>query len=249
MKAPLDLTVEQLNIYTLLYKKADFTSWIADYTLEQLVTDSHKKLGITKRIAMKTIDDFIRLGYIEVVRKGTKGNPTLYRILTDNIFIDKRTEYVTNQYQMSNESVPNNEPISTVSVDDSNECVPNEYRISNTNVLPIIKTEKEIETIKNICVFDHWQSKKIHVHRELSNDIKKQIEKLTKKQADDVIQAIDNYSKAYFDNSFYYNIKWTLETFIKQANGYKQWLEEGKMWLNYCKDTKPQQQARKVADF
>jgi len=99
MKAPLDLTVEQLNIYTLLYKKADFTSWEADYTFEQLVTDSHKKLDITKRIAMKIINDFITLGYIEVLRKGTRGNSTIYKLNTENIFKEQRTEYVPNQYR------------------------------------------------------------------------------------------------------------------------------------------------------
>lgn len=242
MKAPLDLTVEQLNIYTLLYKKADFTSWEADYTFEQLVTDSHKKLGITKRIAMRIIDDFIKLGYVEVIRKGTKGNSTIYRMLIDNIFNDMRTEYVPNAYQMSTECVPNEQPVPMVLCDTRTECVPNAYQMRTTTVPPITKTEKE--TIKNICVFDHWQSKKIHVHKDLSDAIKKQIEKLTKKQAEEVMSAIDNYSTAYFDTSYYYNNKWTLDTFIKQSNGYSQWTEEGKLWIDYeSKRVKTDQQS------
>lgn len=242
MKAPLDLTVEQLNIYTLLYKKADFTSWEADYTFEQLVTDSHSKLGITKRIAMRIIDDFIKFGYVEVVRKGTRGNSTIYRLLTDNIFNEQRTEYVPNMYQISTECVPNEQVVSTNVEVIGTEYVPNAYQISTVSVPPIIKTETEI--IKNMYVFEHWQSKKIHVHKELSNAIKKQIEKLTKKQAEEVISAIDNYSTAYFDTSYYYNNKWTLDTFIKQSNGYSQWTEEGKLWIDYeSKRVKTDQQS------
>jgi len=101
--------------------------------------------------------------------------------------------------------------------------------------------EKEV---KHMSVFEAWQSEKIHIHKGISKAIEQQLNKLTAHQAEEVITAIKNYAKAFRDSNYYYNNVWTLDTFIKQSNGYKQWLDEGKMWVDYTSRTgnkKPEQ--------
>jgi hypothetical protein len=148
MKAPLDLTVEELNIYTLLYRKVDFNSWMSDYTLEQLALDSHRALNISKRIAQRIIDKLIKLDYLEVVVKGVKGKPTTYKIKIENIFDDERYESVTNVLRIGNESVTNDEPIATPRDDERYENGTNSVRMRYESVTPIIKTKIKTKTIK-----------------------------------------------------------------------------------------------------
>lgn len=103
-------------------------------------------------------------------------------------------------------------------------------RITTNKNVKELENEKEV---KHMSVFDAWQSEKIHIHKGVNKSIEQQLNKLTAHQAEEVIAAIKNYSKAYRDQSYYYNNVWTLDAFIKQSNGYKQWLDEGKLWVDY----------------
>jgi len=82
-------------------------------------------------------------------------------------------------------------------------------------------------------VFDYWNAKKIHIHKDITPNIQKQIEKLTKSQVEEVKQAIDNYYAAFKNKNYYYSHVWTLDKFIKQSNGYTDWLEDGSLQVAY----------------
>ena len=87
---------------------------------------------------------------------------------------------------------------------------------------------------KNIELFNYWQSKEqLHTHGYLTKEIKKQLDKLTKKDVEDVKLAIDRYLSAFIDRDYYYNNSWILNKFIQQGNGYKAWLDEGERWIDY----------------
>jgi len=106
------------------------------------------------------------------------------------------------------------------------------------------KVKKSKVNNKHIGVFDYWNSKAPHKHKELTTTISDQLDSLSGSKANLVLQAIDNYCIAYYDNSFYYSHVWTLDKFIKQKNGYVEWLQEGKMWVDYSsrKKTQPKQE-------
>jgi len=80
MVAPLDLNTEEFEIYRLLYVKADFETMLVRYTLEQLATDSNSKLLLTKKKVSTIIKKFISEKFISIIKKGSKGNATLYEI-------------------------------------------------------------------------------------------------------------------------------------------------------------------------
>lgn len=94
------------------------------------------------------------------------------------------------------------------------------------------------DVIKNIHVYNYWQEHAPHKHKTLSKSIIDQLDKLSSVKADLVIQAIENYAKAFNDSSYYYSYVWTLDKFIKQSNGYAEWIEEGKMLVDYSKQSK-----------
>jgi len=103
---------------------------------------------------------------------------------------------------------------------------------------PLKKKENKANTdnndkTKHINVFDHWNKTAPHKHKNLTDPIAEQLNKLTKAQADEVIIAINHYAKANNDNSHYYSHVWTLDKFIKQKNGYKDWLDDGQRWVEY----------------
>lgn len=98
--------------------------------------------------------------------------------------------------------------------------------------------KEEEQEQKNICVFDYWNSKSLHTHKEVTKSIKQQLDSLAIKSQEDLKTAIDNYEKAYLDENYYYSHAWTLDKFIKQSNGYKEWLNDGSLWVAYKEKNK-----------
>jgi len=88
-------------------------------------------------------------------------------------------------------------------------------------------------------ILDWWNSQKIIMHKDLTPDIDKALDKVIKKIGFEKLQlAIVRYAKAYHDNSFYFKHKWTLLKFLNQGNGYTEWLDDGGMFNNYSPQPK-----------
>lgn len=77
--APLDLTERQEMIYRAIYRKADFTTMESSYTYNLIIQDI-KSIDLTEKQVRNDIKKLIELEVLTVVKRGTKGNPTIYRI-------------------------------------------------------------------------------------------------------------------------------------------------------------------------
>lgn len=82
----------------------------------------------------------------------------------------------------------------------------------------------------------HWVKNDMLVHHKPGNSrileaVKKKI--TSDKKKDDVLQAIDNYVVILMDETYYYDHHWTLPAFLKQNNGYIEFLDEGRIWEDY----------------
>lgn len=101
----------------------------------------------------------------------------------------------------------------------------------NTN-----KNDKNVKNDKkNIYsdIFNHWNSKKIIVHRELTKEIEKAIEKSLKEYPkEEIFKAIDIYSEI-LNSEYYFNYKWTLKDFLNRKNGISSFMEDGSNKVNY----------------
>ncbi|RXM72220.1 DNA replication protein DnaD [Clostridium tetani] len=88
---------------------------------------------------------------------------------------------------------------------------------------------------KNIYsdIFNHWNSKKIIVHRELTKEIEKAIEKYLKEYPrEGIFKAIDIYSEI-LNSEYFFNHKWSLKDFLNRKNGISSFMEEGSNKVNY----------------
>jgi uncharacterized phage protein (TIGR02220 family) len=156
------MTTEEREIYFLLYKKMNFNTFQVKYTLEQLALDSSSKLELTKRKINTIIKNLLEKNYLQIVRKGVKGKPTIYKIV--KIQEQMCNEYVPNVSRIGDECVPNKSQmiVEDTSVDDdtgtnvsriSNECVPNVSQMCNEYVTPINDKDKDIDKDKENNIY------------------------------------------------------------------------------------------------
>lgn len=119
MNAPLKLTERQLLIYFYLYKKCDFDNMEVKVTTSQIKTGI-KIIDLTDRIINTELKKMIEAGFIKLIKKGSKGNFSVYKII-------KTSELsVTNAYVISNSKDSNSNAL-------EDKEVTNRYLISNSN--------------------------------------------------------------------------------------------------------------------
>ena len=82
-------------------------------------------------------------------------------------------------------------------------------------------------------IFEYWNSKKIIVHKSLTKDMEKAIEKALKKYSQEkIVQAIEIYNEI-LESDFYFNYKWSLVDFLNRKNGISSFMEDGSNKANY----------------
>ncbi len=126
----------------------------------------------------------------------------------------------------------------------------NDYNINNNNInntnnnnpndkLHIIKenTKRNDEII-----FEHWNTKNIIVHRDLTEKRKKAIAKALKEHSTiDIMLAIDHFEEMLHSKYEYCDYAWSLEEFLTRDKGFTEFLNDGSKWLNYLNWKKKQQ--------
>ena len=84
-------------------------------------------------------------------------------------------------------------------------------------------------------IFDYWNSKNIIVHREITDNIKKAINKVLKIYTKEQIKEyIDRYTTVINDKSYFFSYKWTLIDFLNRKDGISSFADDGSKWVNYC---------------
>jgi len=99
--------------------------------------------------------------------------------------------------------------------------------------LPTLENHTPNNTNINNNIYSHWNSKKIIRHKELSEEMKKAINKALKIYSEDeIIQAINTYDEI-LKSDFFFNYKWSLTDFLNRKNGISTFTEEGSNKANY----------------
>lgn len=190
------------------------------YTNEMLSTIFRRPLNII-RLALKTFEEF---EMIEVFNNTiTIPNWSKHQSLEQ---MEQRKEYMKNymreyreKQKLLIECKPNSKPNGKVNVNEAD-------------------IDKELELdIDNIYsdLFSHWTSQKELIqHREMTNEHKKAMKYALKRNSkEEIIIAITRLATVIADENYYYKHKWSLDNFLKQSNGYKNWLDDGQYWVNY----------------
>lgn len=86
-------------------------------------------------------------------------------------------------------------------------------------------------------ILDHWNSKKIVIHREPPKGFERKLTRQLKEYAiDEIKMGIDHYAMMYCDPDYAYcNYKWTLNRLLYTENGIAEFLDDGHKWINYCR--------------
>ncbi len=80
MVSPLGLTERQILIYQKLYSKCNFADMTVKYTVEQLRLDI-KIVDLSMKVIYSDMQKMINLKYLEVIKQGRKGNPSVYKMV------------------------------------------------------------------------------------------------------------------------------------------------------------------------
>lgn len=84
-------------------------------------------------------------------------------------------------------------------------------------------------------IFNHYNSMNIVNHRELTEEIKKSIDKALKKYSVEELKIyISRYAKVIKDDRYFFDYKWSLKDLLDRKNGISAFSNEGSKWLDYC---------------
>ena len=136
MNAPLKLTERQMLIYFYLYKKCDFDNMEVKVTTSQIVTGV-KIIELTDRIVNAELKKMIEAGFLKLVKKGSKGNFSIYKIIKTNEMM------VTNAYVIGNSKDSNSNAL-------EGKEVTNAYVIGNSNTKNKEKDNNKKEKESNL---------------------------------------------------------------------------------------------------
>ena len=110
-------------------------------------------------------------------------------------------------------------------------CV--DEKASTSASTPRLPSNSISNSISNI--FNYWNNKRIIMHRELTEDISKAIEKALKTYKEDEIKTyIDRYATVIGDKEYFWHYKWSLKDFLSRKEGVSAFTDEGRKWARYC---------------
>lgn len=218
------------------------------------------ELEISRSTCIRKIKSLKEKGFLYVTKnKSLNGDcdNNSYNVVSNSYYLVSEKDYVTSKIKPqvvskldSNNtkySHSENEILENIKNKYPKELIKNELDKLKEKGLNNLELLRELEDtlqskkkqIKTECsndaktIFEHWNSKKIIVHKELSTVIKKSIEKsLEQYSLEEILGAIDTYSDI-LNSSFYFSYKWSLSDFLKRGNALCTFMEEGANKVNY----------------
>jgi len=180
-------------------------------------------LNISYAKAQRLIQKFVKLGIIINVFKPGQGSTELSIYKYNSCLKSDNDNDSENDNESDNDKASNYKGLKSDS-DNDNE---------NDNESDNSKKEDIKKNYKKENIYSHWNNKEIIVHKSLTKDMEKAIEKVLKKYSEnEIVQAIDSYSEI-LESDFYFNYKWSLADFLNRKNGLTTFMEEGTNKVNY----------------
>ena len=197
-----------------------------EYSIQGLVSIcKEQETAITS-----TLNELKEFGYVRVEKKyPTKEN-------------GGRIEYIYNIYENPTQDIEKQD-LENLGV----ECqgIENQAQLNtNKSITNKLNTNNKENIIKEI--FEYWNSNNIVVHRELTIDTRKSIEKALKIYSVEEIKTyIDRYNMVIKDKEYFFSTIWTLKDFLSRKNGISDFTDEGSKWLNYLAEKNRKTTTRK----
>ncbi len=211
-----DLNIYEKAAYVVLARYADNNKDTAFPAYNTIA----KKIGCSRRKAIETISSLeqkkILIKTTRYKENSKENNSNLYKLLSAKI-----GEGSAGDAPLSAQDAP---PPSAGDAPRGAHGAPKKDLNKNTYI------------IKNInSIFDYWNSKDIINHKKLNQKMKEEIKKaLHDYSVDEIKIAIDHYYEMYKSDYQYCKYRWGLDTFLKRAEGYIKFMDDGEKWIRYC---------------
>lgn len=109
-----------------------------------------------------------------------------------------------------------------------------ETKPSHTNKVSVDSGKEKKDTILDI--YNYWNNLGKPTHTNLTDAFVKAIKKALKTySSEEIKKAMQNYKTVINDNSYYFDYRWGIDTFLNRSNGLPHFVDSGEKWLNYCK--------------
>ena len=112
--------------------------------------------------------------------------------------------------------------------------------ISDADICPRNPIQSESNPNPNRSIenlFSCWNEQKIIIHKDITPDISKALEKALKRDSEeDIKTSIIHYGIMLHDEKYELcKYKWSLTTFLSREKGYRLFMDNGEKWINYPK--------------
>lgn len=218
----------------MLYSQ-DFLVGVSDLTMEErgqyitMLCLQHQKGHLTKKNIQISVGNVSE----DVISKFIQDENGMYYNETLEVVIQKREAYSQSRSENGKKGGrPKKEaPENHIKNQEKTICLPYAKAYEN-------HSENENENINEI-IFEYWNNSNIIKHRELTEDIKKAIEKSLKiYKVEEIKTYIERYAKVISDKDYFWHYKWSLKDFLTRKEGISSFTDEGSKWINYCESKK-----------
>jgi len=237
MRTKLNLSGNALMIYSIIFGFSQ-DAQSAFYGTRQYLSDF---IGASRPTVDKALNELCELGYI------IKESVEIKNVLFNNFKINfkilddvKNNDTYKETLQGGKETLHNDNKEYNKELNNidnkyiEKENIKEKADYSGSVIIPPKKVEELTKGSNALNIFHHWNESNIIQHRELTTDIRKQIDKVLKEYSVEQIKiAISHYAEALHSDYEYCSYKWSLEKFLKQDNCLKDFLDDGSKWINY----------------
>ena len=130
------MSIDELEIWRLLYRYSDYETGVTGYTINQLVVGADKRLNLTTQKVRTILKKFEKQGYIKFLTSGSKGKEsTLLITLKQQLFNNNETnkpkqnkQVKDSTQQQTNNTTKNNNNIYSIVIDYLNTKANTNYR-------------------------------------------------------------------------------------------------------------------------
>ena len=165
------MSIDELEIWRLLYRYSDYETGITGYTINQLVIGADKRLNLTTQKVRTILKKFKKQGYIKFLTSGSKGKEsTLLITLKEQLFNNNETnkpkqnkQVKASTQQQTNNTTKNNNIYSIV-IDYLNTKANTNYRYTTKGTQSLINarlsegyTVEDFKKVIDIKV-DNWSN-------------------------------------------------------------------------------------------
>ena len=220
-----ELNPYETTLYLYLYYRRDYATKITYTNYSNIMKD----LKLSDKTVAKHIKGLEEKGYLEII---TTKKSALAVNYSYKMKVDLDLAYVTyekNTYHHVEEIDELKKVIQILEDDNENLCL-----LLKRNGIPVSNLRYDLTEQNYQDILDYWVRLDLVKHKTVTKEIMQAIDlALIQYSAQEVLNAMDNYSEVYHDEKYFFNYLWTLSKFLSSPNGMITFVDDERNWIDY----------------